>query len=112
MTKVLATAGFKKRGGFGKKKKTLKRKNSKARKEAKAVFFFFFNSCLLVYAFVFLFFFLILCLMNNKRCGLDFYSVDRGVFVSSDARFKFEKEKKTGDLAQKKKNEANDRKQS
>ena len=32
--------------------------------------------------------------MNNKRCGLDFYSVNRGVFVSSDARFKFEKEKK------------------
>ena len=43
---------------------------------------------------LFSFFFFILCLMNNKRCGLDFYSVDRGVFVSSDARFKFEKEKK------------------
>lgn len=52
---------------------------------------------------LFSFFFFILCLMNNKRCGLDFYSVNRGVFVSSDARFKFEKEKKTGDLAQKKK---------
>ena len=34
---------------------------------------------------------------------MDFYSVNRGVFVSSDARFKFEKKKKNKKIKKKKK---------